>query len=248
LSGTIDICRVAYESAEGSGDEVLLAELARDVGDKLGRLGDFDGSERSTSRALRIFQSLGDAVGESNTYRNLAALQYVREDQAGARELAERGIDAARRSGRPDILTWALLAYNDMVDRTGDLDTDLVLIKETMEQAQLAGLTYVIPTICLSVANTYFHHRGFVEAREWALSGRSALGDLPDPGIAVGLAAVAAAAGSELGYLDEVAAEVAEYDRLAQLHPSIIAELAELDDARYAILIQGARAVARPEQ
>jgi DNA-binding SARP family transcriptional activator len=64
----------ALEAAKRAGDEVLIAELHRDVGPKAMRLGLAAEGRTHLEEAQALYERLGDPVGQANVLRNLSAV------------------------------------------------------------------------------------------------------------------------------------------------------------------------------
>jgi DNA-binding SARP family transcriptional activator len=64
--------RRALDAATRVGDEVLVAELHRDLGPKAVRLGFTAEGRAHLDRALKLYESVGDPIGQANVLRNMA--------------------------------------------------------------------------------------------------------------------------------------------------------------------------------
>jgi DNA-binding SARP family transcriptional activator len=65
--------QTALEAAIRAGDDVLIAELHRDVGPKAVRLGFTAEGQAHLEKAQALYERLGDPVGQANVLRNLSA-------------------------------------------------------------------------------------------------------------------------------------------------------------------------------
>ena len=221
-SNSIDICRMAYEAAVRSGDQPLMADLARDVGSKLTRLGEFDEGKRLILEALHSFEAIGDSTGEANTYRNLSQNAGRAYDKALEIEYARLGVEAARRSERPEILALSLAEYSHVLPMLGEPNLHEQTQLEALELAEASGLDYLVPQIRANLA-TNAMERGNVElARKWALSVDTGPGT--DPGLRFDLAAIRALSAIRLNLVDDVRWAVREVDELLALHSALLME------------------------
>ncbi len=77
--------------------------------------------ERCTSRAQALFARLGGAPGHAMALLSAAAGKMTRGDYQGAREAAERLLEAGLREGSQSALTWAHFLIGTVARITGDL-------------------------------------------------------------------------------------------------------------------------------
>ncbi|CAN5196905.1 BTAD domain-containing putative transcriptional regulator [soil metagenome] len=222
-SSSLESCTLAYEAARRSGDLVLTAELARDVGAKLSRVGDLDGANRLVLEALATFKALGDAVGESNTYRNLAGNAARVQDYASELHYSELAVDAGRRSGRADTLCLAL-ACGSFSDPGGSQEAQLEHIVEAYELAVSAGLDYMIPTTLTHLGSHHLDHGNYQLA--WDTAERALeLQDLAEDHLVdAAVNVLFVAAGSKLGRNTEVALAIEAWDHIMMNHGAAVRE------------------------
>jgi diguanylate cyclase (GGDEF)-like protein len=126
--------RIASECvrmAEQVGDRALIAEALTRLGITV-EWEDPDRAREIYSRALRLFESVGDARGQTRCHNNLGNLALHRSDWDEARASYTTAISLARAAGMPDF--WGAAAANLGVisHRSGDYDRARELFGEAL--------------------------------------------------------------------------------------------------------------------
>jgi tetratricopeptide (TPR) repeat protein len=219
-SDSLDACRVAYEAARETSEPLLIAELARELGNKCSMLGLVDEARAHTLEALRIFHELDEPAGEANAYRNLSVGALRTGDIAGQIHYGEQAVTAARRSGRPDILSLSLYAHAQSIGQTNDLELEHELLTESLAQGRLAGPGFDIASAMVSLAWNTQLRGNFTEAQSWAKEASAQNESAFDVSIQVGMEAMLAYVGMKLGDLDEAASAVKRFDEMFEQHGS----------------------------
>jgi len=117
--------------AEQVGDRALIAEALTRLGITV-EWEDPDRAREIYSRALRLFESVGDARGQTRCHNNLGNLALHRSDWDEARASYTTAISLARAAGMPDF--WGAAAANLGVisHRSGDYDRARELFGEAL--------------------------------------------------------------------------------------------------------------------
>lgn len=140
---TLPLALAGLRAARTLGDPVLEAEASRDVGAKYGRMGQYDEAVRHYQRALELFVRIGDAVGETNTLRNMSITSAMRHDRADALDCARRAVAAGRRSGSRTTLAVALMTLSTNQHDHGLDEQVLETAEEGLAIVRAEGLTYL---------------------------------------------------------------------------------------------------------
>ncbi len=143
--------RTALEAAIRTGDDVLIAELHRDVGPKAVRLGLVAEGHAHLERARTIYEQLGDPVGQANVLRNLSAVgdMPVRERIRLLRAALDLVPGEVAPNVREVLMSDLSLKLTDdsgseVVDRAGYLEGER-LTRGALELARRHGWTDRIP-------------------------------------------------------------------------------------------------------
>jgi tetratricopeptide (TPR) repeat protein len=119
-------------------------------------------SRALTEEGLALLEP-DDAIGRYDALRQLSTLAYWLGDRSGARRYAEEALEAARRSDREQVLSWAMngLAKSYLIE--GDLNRATELATEARRLAEESGA--VIPHgQALHVLGTVAGERGELDA------------------------------------------------------------------------------------
>lgn len=239
-SDSLEICEVAYESAKRSGDLTLIGELARDVAFKCSSVGDNQRASYLLSEALHCFTLLGDASGESNTYRNLSMHANHNGDVAGQIEYGRLSVEAARKTAEPSILALALGSYAMMLENTDDELMHSVAL-ESLAVSDAAGLEYLSVQTIVGLSTNALKRGDYAEAREHALDGlRRATHE--DPVSHWAIAVVLVLTGAEMGDVAGVRSALERYDELLTLHRPALGEAFDDNVENYDKRVEVARA------
>ncbi|MEX2274688.1 MAG: tetratricopeptide repeat protein [Actinomycetota bacterium] len=111
-------CERAIDEAERSGDRDALAHALFILDWAYVELGRLDEAHHST-RALEIYEDLGDVVGQAAVYNNLGAFAYWRGRWDDAVDLYERGRDARERIGDPVVAAFGTLNIGEIQSDQG---------------------------------------------------------------------------------------------------------------------------------
>jgi DNA-binding SARP family transcriptional activator len=214
---------IGLDAARRLGDELLVAELGRDIGGKLARMGEYDRATSYLGVSLAAFVALGDAVGESNVYRNLAnsASRFFDSAEVG---YAQSSVEAARRSQDPASLANSLVCLGEAYKRSASRQEGIDAFAEAHKWAGVAKLSYLQPVIDIGLAEFECANGEFAEARRLALSAKALLIHDSDIVLSAALNAVIAQAGVELGLDDEVRLAVDVLDGLIAQYETLILE------------------------
>jgi hypothetical protein len=162
-SELVAACIQATDAAERSGDARLEVELRRDLGSNLAMAG-HDGQARvELERVLEAYRAWGDATGEANTLRNLVEITTSPQDRL---ELTAQSVDAARRSGRSDVIAVCLMTHCGMLVLDGTIDELEAAVEEAAEQVAAAKADYLLPYLALNRAFVHVGRGRFDEALE----------------------------------------------------------------------------------
>lgn len=225
-SDTVRYSRLGLEAARRSKDGVLVAELSRDLGSKLSRLGDFEDAERYLRESLAAFVALGDAAGESNAWRNLATSAFRVGDGDRKLEYARAGVEAARRSKDPASIANALVVLAGMIRRLSTREEVIPVFEEALVWSRAANLGYLEVSIGVGLSELAGEAGDWDECRRLALDTRSRLDYGTDITVEAALHVQLIIAGSELGFPDEVGASLVALDELVARNGPLIEELA----------------------
>jgi hypothetical protein len=143
--------RTALEAAIRAGDDVLIAELHRDVGPKAVRLGFTADGQAHLEKAQALYERLGDPVGQANLLRNLAGVidmpmhERVRLLRT-ALDLVPGDVAPHVRAGLMSDLSLKLTVGSDseVVDRSDYLEGES-LTRGVLDLARSHGWTDRIP-------------------------------------------------------------------------------------------------------
>lgn len=226
-SDLVDSCRSALDSARRVAEPVLIGDLARDVGMKLSALGDPAGASAHLAEALACFESVHDAAGEANTYRNLSQHVGKYEGEAAGLEIARLGVKAARKTNEPSIIALALDIVAWMIPADADPNEQLEVFKESLSITEKAGLDYLSLQTRAAIAMNHANRNEFIEAREWAFTVPL---DDEDPIIHYSVCAIIAWASMHLGYREEVKDAIDRHDAIWAVHEVTIREAYGTDD------------------
>jgi DNA-binding SARP family transcriptional activator len=213
---TLPSSRLGLAAAVRVGDDILAADLSRDVGSKLARMGAHSEAEPYLLESLRIFSSRHDYAGEANAYRNLTlnASWEGRHDQE--LEYVELSLSAARRSGQASIIASALAAVGGVRMRAGSLAAAVDAFEESNTLLVMASLDYMRPEIASYLAEIACMREDFVEARRQIIEGRSQLAHNIDVLVESSLMASWALSARRLGLVEEAREAVEAFDPLQQ--------------------------------
>jgi hypothetical protein len=114
-------------------------------------------------RVLETYRAWGDAAGEANTLRNLVEVATTEQDR---RDLTTQSVDAARRSGRSDILAVCLVTHCGMLVLGGTIDDLEAAVEEAAVHVAASKADYLLPYVALNRAFVHVGRGRFDEALE----------------------------------------------------------------------------------
>jgi len=215
----------ATDAAVRCGDELLEAELRRDLAVNLGLSGRDAEAEQHFQRVLAAYRAWGDDAGESNTLRNLG---YLAADPHERLSLTAQSVEAARRSGRGDILAISLVTHAGIVQMVGTTDELADLMAETDRAVVESGSEYLAPYVAVYRAIVHARRGEFEACLELVESTRGSADVMIQAHGA--MATVIASAGTNRA---EAAYEARErFDRLVRDHEEFLIEDHEVSGMR----------------
>ena len=215
----------ATDAAVRCGDERLEAELRRDLAVNLGMSGREAEAQQEFQRVLAAYREWGDHAGESNTLRNLG---YLATDSRERLSLTAQSVEAARRSGRGDILAISLVTHAGIVQMIGTTEELTELLVETDHWVVESGSDYLAPYVAVYQALLHARRGEFDACLELVESTRGSL----DVMIQVhgAMATAIACAGTNRA---EAAYEARDrFDRLARDHEAFLMKDDEVSGMR----------------
>ncbi|WP_188196091.1 AfsR/SARP family transcriptional regulator [Nonomuraea sp. SYSU D8015] len=152
--------RLCLEAAQRVGELPMLAEAHRAVGTSDSLRNDHDSAQRHLSRALELFQEIGDTVGEAHSLRNLSQSHNYQDDLETAIEIGRRAVEAARRSGDRPTLVVCLADLATLLDHLLLFEETLAVVAEAQQIAQEAQIAYAVPWLlaCAGQAHLALGH------------------------------------------------------------------------------------------
>jgi DNA-binding SARP family transcriptional activator len=169
----------ALEAAERTGDPTLRAELHRDAGPKVARLGDVEAGQLHLEQARVLYALVGDRSGEANALRNLATLPHLPHETAVAH--LRDAIALVQDSGElhvEQIITLTLaaklttVAPEEFVTRESCLESER-LLTGSIPIILARGWTYLMPIATATLAHVLMRLSRPREALVVASDGRT---------------------------------------------------------------------------
>jgi len=239
----LPLTKIATATAVRINEPRLEVELRRDLAHQLASNGDQEQSTIEYERVLSGYRALGDLMGESNTWRNMAIASDI-----GAKRLeyAQRAVDVARRSADEGTLANALLILAGalVAPRSAQEKADASL--EALRMIDLSGLEYLRPYAKCYLALAHVEMGKYLAA----LQEMDGMGEVSDPTVDLMLAGIVTRAWAGLGDWTKASTALRVYDEAESSYSEVFSAIAydyeeelRVEAVRALIETAGARAV-----
>jgi tetratricopeptide (TPR) repeat protein len=242
----------ALISANRLSDRRMQADVVNAMGIGYRQLGQLDAASEQFERAGALRQALGDALGQANSLRNLAAVRSIQGRFAEADDALQRARIIIEPVGDPAAMADLESDVGLVAEERGDFAAALLAYREALGFRQTSGDPGWIAESLLNVGFAYYHVGEFDNAQVFLQQAAHSYSTIDDRAGAVraeqGLALSEMARGNFAASRGLIAAslDAAEALQMHEEQSTALAALAELDrlEGNYEIALKNAGSAA----
>ena len=197
----------------------LEVELRRDLAHQLASIGNQEHSAAEYDTVLLGYRALGDLIGESNTWRNMALSVG---SEAKRLEYAQRSVEVARRSDDEGTLANALVTIAGAFAAPGSAHEQAEAATEALRMIDNSGLEYLRPFAKCYLASAHVD----LGNHQAALEEVDGLDESADPNLMLMLTGVVTRAWAGMGDWEHASTALSNYDRAASSYSEYFVNLA----------------------
>jgi DNA-binding SARP family transcriptional activator len=215
----LPLVKLATAAAARINEPRLEVELRRDLAHQLGSIGDQEQSTTEYETVLSAYRALGDLIGESNAWRNMALAGL-----GGSKKLkyARRAVEVARQSEDLGTLANALVTIAGAFAAPGSAREKAAAATEALRTIDKSGLEYLRPYAKCYLASAHVEMGNYQAALE-AVEGMDEAGD---PTLMRMLTGILTRAWAGLGDWKNASTALSSYDRAASSYSEYFSDLA----------------------
>jgi DNA-binding SARP family transcriptional activator len=215
----LPLVKLATAAAARINEPRLEVELRRDLAHQLGSIGDQEQSTTEYETVLSAYRALGDLIGESNAWRNMAIAGL-----GGSKKLeyARRAVEVARQSEDLGTLANALVTIAGAFAAPGSARKKAAAATEALRMIDKSGLEYLRPYAKCYLASAHVemgNHQAALEAVE-------GMDEAGDPTLMRMLTGILTRAWAGLGDWKNASTALSSYDRAASSYSEYFIDFA----------------------